>query len=45
VRYQTGLEDIDVMCDALVRPFYQRLGFIAAPGAVIRRKDCATLRS
>jgi len=35
---------VDVMCDALVRPFYQRLGFIAAQGAVIRRKDCATLR-
>jgi len=35
---------IDVMCDLPVRPFYERLGFTAAPGAAIRRKDCATLR-
>ena len=30
---------IDVMCDADVVPFYERLGFVGARGAVIRRYD------
>ncbi len=34
---------VDVMCDVHVRPFYERLGFTAAPGAAIRRKGRATL--
>lgn len=35
---------VDVMCDVRVRPFYERLGFTAASGAAIRRRDCAMLR-
>ena len=34
-----GLYMVDVMCDAHVRPFYERLGFVAASGAVMRNYD------
>jgi predicted N-acetyltransferase YhbS len=34
-----GLYMVDVMCDADVRPFYERLGFVAASGAVMRNYD------
>jgi predicted N-acetyltransferase YhbS len=37
-----GLYMIDVMCDADVRPFYERLGFTAAGGAVMRNYDWRT---
>jgi GNAT superfamily N-acetyltransferase len=34
-----GLYMVDVMCDADVRPFYERLGFVAANGAIMRNYD------
>jgi GNAT superfamily N-acetyltransferase len=34
-----GLYMVDVLCDADVRPFYERLGFVAASGAVMRNYD------
>ena len=34
-----GLYMVDVMCDADVRPFYERLGFVAASGAIMRNYD------
>lgn len=37
-----GLYMIDVMCDDDVRPFYERLGFVGAGGAITRNYDWRT---
>jgi GNAT superfamily N-acetyltransferase len=34
-----GLYMVDVMCDADVRPFYERVGFVAANGPIMRNYD------
>jgi predicted N-acetyltransferase YhbS len=34
---------VDVMCDPEIQPFYERLGFVAANGAVLRNYDWRTI--
>jgi GNAT superfamily N-acetyltransferase len=44
LRALAGLYMVDLMCDDDVRPFYERLGFVAGSGAVIRNYDWRTVR-
>jgi predicted N-acetyltransferase YhbS len=37
-----GLYMVDVMCDPEIQPFYERLGFIAATGAIRRNYEWRT---